>query len=209
MTDRALVLVDIQKDFMPDGALPAHSGHDVVPVANRLIRAFDLVVATQDWHPENHGSFASNHDGKSPGDIVDLDGVDQILWPDHCVQHTDGAEFADDLEIGRADEIFTKGTDPEIDSYSGFFDNDYRQATGMGEFLKGQGVDSIFVVGVATDYCVKYTAIDGCKLDFETWVVVDGCAGVGQHVDDLDQAFGEMWGAGAKLIDSGVLAAHL
>ena len=205
MPKDALILVDVQKDFMPDGALPAPGGYGVAPVANRLVDHFDLVVATQDWHPPNHGSFASNHEGCDTGDIINLDGVDQILWPDHCVQQSEGAEFVDELRIDEVDEIFQKGTNPKIDSYSGFFDNDHRQATGMGEYLKGEGVESIFLVGVATDYCVKFTALDGCKLDFETWVVVDGCAGVGDDILDVDAAFADMRKAGARLIDSGIL----
>jgi nicotinamidase/pyrazinamidase len=209
MPDRALILVDIQNDFMPDGALPTHGGYEVVPVANRLIEEFDLVVATQDWHPPNHGSFASNHEGHEPGEFIDLDGIEQILWPDHCVQESEGAEFVDELNSDRVDEVVRKGTDPEIDSYSGFYDNDHRQATGLGDFLKGEGVESIFLAGVATDYCVKFTALDGAELGFETWVVVDGCRGVGQEVDDIDAAFGEMREAGAKLIDSSLLVESL
>ncbi len=209
MADRALILVDIQNDFMPDGALPTHGGYEVVPVANRLIEQFDLVVATQDWHPPDHGSFASNHEGREPGEVIELNGLDQILWPDHCVQHSEGAEFVDELEVDRVDEIFQKGTNPEIDSYSGFYDNDHRQATGLGEFLKDEGVESIFLVGVATDYCVKFTALDGAEMGFETWVVVDGCRGVGRELDDLDAAFGEMREAGARLVDSSRLTASL
>ena len=206
MPERALVLVDIQNDFMPDGALPTHGGYAVVPVANRLIGQFDLVVATQDWHPPNHGSFASNHDGHEPGEVIDLAGIDQILWPDHCVQESEGAEFVDDLRIDRVDEVIRKGTNPEIDSYSGFYDNHHRQATGLGDFLDAEGVETICILGVATDYCVKFTALDGCELGFDTWVVVDGCRGVGNDVADIDAAFGEMREAGAKLIDSDRLA---
>lgn len=202
MTDRALILVDIQNDFMPEGALPTYGGYGVIPIANRLMNYFELVVATQDWHPPDHGSFASNHDGKSPGDVVDLAGIEQILWPDHCIFASDGADFVDALQIDDVDEIVQKGTDPEIDSYSGFYDNDHRRATGLGEFLEEEGVESIFLVGVATDYCVKFTALDGCELGFDTWVVVDGCRGVGDEFGDIDAAFGEMRDAGAKLVDS-------
>jgi nicotinamidase/pyrazinamidase len=203
--NRALIVVDVQNDFMPDGALPAAGGYEVVPVANRLMEVFDLVVATQDWHPPDHGSFGSNHDGHSPGDIIDLDGLDQILWPDHCVQHTEGAEFVDDLHTGHIDEVFRKGVDPSIDSYSGFFDNGHRRATGMGDYLREKGVDEICVVGVATDYCVKFTALDGRELDFQTWVCADGIAGVENEAGDIDAAIGEMRDAGVQFTDSGAL----
>jgi len=204
----ALIVVDVQNDFMPGGPLATHGGDEVVPVINGLIDQFDLVVATQDWHPPDHGSFASNHEGQEVGDVIDLDGLDQILWPDHCVQQTEGAEFVDELHIDAVDEVFRKGTDPEIDSYSGFYDNGHRKATGMAAFLEDQGVKRIYVAGVATDYCVKYTVLDGCKLDLQTWVVLDGCRGVGQAAEDIDQAYGDMRAAGAQLIESGVLAAH-
>jgi len=209
MPNRALILVDIQKDFMPDGPLPTHGGYSVVPVANRLMDHLDLVVATQDWHPPDHGSFASNHEGVGPYEVTELAGLEQILWPDHCVRETEGAEFVDELRTDRIDQVVRKGTDPEIDSYSGFYDNDHRKATGLGEFLNDQGVDSIVLCGVATDVCVKFTALDGCELGFETWAVVDGCRGVGQQFGDIDAAFGEMREAGAKLVDSDRLVSEL
>lgn len=209
MTDRALIAVDIQNDFMPDGALPAAGGYEVVPVANKLIPHFDLVVATQDWHPPEHGSFASNHEGHEPGEVIELDGLDQILWPDHCVQETTGAEFVDELATDAVDEVFKKGVDPQIDSYSGFFDNGHRRATGMGDFLRECGVDTIVLVGVATDYCVKFTALDGRELDFETWVCTDGIAGVENQPGDIDFAIGDMREAGVRFTDSGALLRHV
>jgi len=209
MPDRALVVVDVQKDFMPDGALPARNGYEVVPVVNRLMHHFERVVATQDWHPPDHGSFASNHEGREPGEIIELGGLDQILWPDHCVRKSEGAEFVDDLDTDQFDEVFRKGTDPKIDSYSGFYDNDHRNATGLGDYLDDCGVEAIFVAGVATDYCVKFTVLDGVELDFETWMVADGCRGVGNEITDIDAAYGEMREVGARIVESGVVTATL
>lgn len=205
MSDTALVVVDVQKDFMPDGSLPAPGGYDVVPVVNELAPRFDHVVATKDWHPADHGSFASNHRGREVGEVIELDGVDQILWPDHCVQGTEGAEFVDGLDTPAVDRVFEKGTDPAIDSYSGFYDNDHRRATGLAGHLREVGIERIVIAGVATDYCVKFTALDGCELGFETDVVVDGCRGVENAAGDIDAAFGDIREAGGRLVDSGVV----
>ncbi len=198
----ALILVDIQNDFMPDGALPVPGAYDVVPVANALIEKFDLVVATQDWHPANHKSFASNHPGRAPGDTIDLDGLDQILWPDHCVQNTHGAEFVPGLNVDAIDEVFRKGTDLRIDSYSGFFDNGHRRATGLAAFLKKQRVDRVVVAGVATDYCVKWTALDALREGFNVAVVLDGCRGVEMAAGDTERAVAAMRAAGARIVTS-------
>jgi nicotinamidase/pyrazinamidase len=197
MPKRALILVDIQNDFMPGGALAVPEGDRVVPLANRLIAAFDLVVATQDWHPADHGSFATQHEGHSEGDVVDLDGLDQILWPDHCVQGTAGAEFVKDLEIDAVDRVFRKGTDRTIDSYSGFFDNGHRKATGMGHFLAEADVDEVVVCGVATDYCVKFTVLDALDLGFGVTLARDACRGVNNQEGDADRAIDAMREAGA------------
>src|SRR5438876_5402651 len=143
---RALILVDIQTDFVPGGALPVAEGDQVVPVANAVQPMFGLVVATQDWHPPNHGSFADSHPGRQVGEMIDLNGLPQILWPVHCVQGTKGAEFVPGLDLSRVVRIFHKGTDPEIDSYSGFFDNGHRKATGLGDFLKEEGVTDVYVM---------------------------------------------------------------
>lgn len=201
MKNRALILVDLQNDFMPDGALPVPEGYDVIEVANALQSRFDLVVATQDWHPPDHRSFASNHPGKQPGDVVDLEGLEQILWPDHCVQDTRGAEFVRGLELDHVARVFQKGTDPFIDSYSGFSDNGHRKSTGLDEYLRDHGVDTVYVAGVATDYCVKYTALDALRQGFDTWVVRDGCRAVNLAPGDDDRAFAEMRSAGAHIVD--------
>ncbi|MEZ4776041.1 MAG: bifunctional nicotinamidase/pyrazinamidase [Bacteroidia bacterium] len=199
---KALIIVDIQNDFLPGGALAVAQGDAIIPVVNRLQKNFELVVATQDWHPAGHGSFAANHSGKNPGEVIDLFGLQQILWPVHCVQESPGAEFARDLDTSAIDRVFTKGTDPEIDSYSGFFDNGRRKATGLGQYLQDKGVDTVYVVGLATDYCVKYTALDARSLGFETVLVADACRGVNLSPNDSQKAIEEMQAAGVTIITS-------
>lgn len=199
---RALILVDIQNDFIPGGALPTRGGHEIIETVNRLQAHFPLVVATQDWHPRDHGSFASNHPGREPGEVIDLNGLSQVLWPDHCVQDSPGAEFHEDLERARISEVIRKGTDPAIDSYSGFFDNAHRKATGLEQFLRSRDVTEVHVVGLATDYCVKYTVLDALGLGFRTVVVPDACRGVELEQGDIDAAIDEMKKAGADVIDS-------
>lgn len=197
---RALILVDIQNDFLPAGALAVPEGDAVVPVANRLMGRFDLVAATQDWHPPDHGSFASRHEGRSVGEVVDLNGLEQILWPDHCVQGTPGADFAPGLNVERIDEIIHKGTDAGIDSYSAFFDNAHRKATGLADLLKGRGVEDVYLCGLATDYCVKFSALDAVELGFGTNVVLDGCRGVELAPGDVAGAVEEMRAAGVAVL---------
>lgn len=180
----ALIVTDIQIDFLPGGALPVPHGDEVVPVANRLMKRMPLVVATQDWHPRGHLSFASNHPNRKPFDRVQLAGLDQVLWPDHCVQGTRGAEFAPGLEQGPIEAVFRKGMDPEIDSYSAFFDNAHRKATGLGDYLRGRGVRRIFLVGLAGDYCVYYSLLDALEMGFEATLVRDGT----RAINDADFA---------------------
>ncbi len=199
---KALVMVDVQNDFCPGGALPVAEGDQVIPVINELQKRFDLVVATQDWHPPDHLSFAANHD-KAPGEIIDLNGSPQILWPVHCVQGSPGAEFVAGLETSRIQEVFRKGTDKQVDSYSGFFDNDHRHATGLGDYLKAQGVDEIYIAGLATDYCVKFSALDARRLGLKTSVVVDACRGVELQPGDVQRALEEMQQAGVQIVRSG------
>ena len=200
--DAALVLVDIQNDFLPTGALPVPSGDEVIDVANRLLAKFPIKVATQDWHPADHGSFASRHPGREPGEVIQLAGTDQILWPVHCVQHTRGSEFAPGLRTDQIDHIVTKGTNPLVDSYSGFFDNGQRQSTGLADWLRSHHVNDIYVVGLATDYCVKFTALDGVKQGFQTWLIEDGCRGVNLTDGDVAKAMEEMCAAGVSIIQS-------
>lgn len=200
---KALILVDLQNDFCPGGALAVREGDRIIPVVNTLQESFSLVVATQDWHPQNHLSFASNHPGKRPGDRIDLEGLSQILWPDHCVQRRRGAELVETLDTGRIARVFRKGEDPKIDSYSGFFDNGHRKSTGLDRYLKDRGVTDIFVCGLATDYCVKYTALDGVRLGFRTSVIEDASRGVELRAGDVRRAIGEMSGAGVSIRTAG------
>jgi nicotinamidase/pyrazinamidase len=195
----ALLLIDIQNDFVPGGALAVRDGDAVVGPANRLAKRFDIVVATQDWHPAGHGSFASSHAGRKPGEMGELAGLPQIMWPDHCVQGTRGAEFLDGLDRTRWTEVFRKGTDQQIDSYSGFFDNGHRKATGLGDWLKSRGVTHVFIAGIATDYCVKFTAVDALNLGFKTTVIQDACRGVDLTPGDVQRAIDDMRNAGIEI----------
>lgn len=204
---KALILIDLQNDFCPGGALAVKEGDQTIPIANKLMDQFDLVIATQDWHPISHESFAANHTGKSPGAIIDLHGLSQVLWPIHCVQGSFGAEFVRELNRSGIKHVFTKGTDPNIDSYSGFFDNGHRKATGLGNFLKEKGVRSVYIMGLATDFCVKFTALDALKLGFETHLITDGCRGVNLQTGDAEKALKELEEKGAKLITSQDLTA--
>jgi len=199
---RALILVDIQNDFLPGGALGVPRGNEVVPVANALQPRFGLVVATQDWHPKGHGSFASTRPGRKPGELAELAGLPQVLWPDHCVQGTTGAAFAPGLDMNRVEAIVRKGTDPAIDSYSGFFDNGHRKATGLGDYLKGRGATDLYVLGLATDYCVKFTALDALRLGFRAFLVQDGSHGVELRAGDVARATEEMRQAGVQIVQA-------
>ena len=199
---KALILVDIQNDFLPGGALAVPDGDAVIPVANKLQSAFPLVVATQDWHPAKHGSFAASHPGKKVLEKIELNGLPQTLWPVHCVQNTTGAELARALDRERIAKVFPKGTDPNIDSYSGLFDNDHRRSTGLGEWLKAQCVTEVFVCGLATDYCVKLTALDAAKMGFKTHFLEDASRGVNLEFDDVKNAIEEMKRAGVVVVHS-------
>lgn len=169
----ALIIIDIQNDFLPGGALPVTNGDDIIPVINKLQEKFPLVVATQDWHPATHKSFASSHPGKKVFEKIMLGDLPQVLWPDHCVQETSGAGFSALLDSKKIEAVFRKGMDINIDSYSGFFDNGKKKATGMGAYLKGRGVTALYVAGLAADYCVNFTAIDGLELGFNSTIITD------------------------------------
>lgn len=198
----ALVLVDLQNDFLPGGAMAVPRGDEVIPIANRLMPRFDLVVATQDWHPADHASFAANHPGKRPGDEIELHGAPQVLWPVHGVQHTPGAELAAALDQQLIRQTFAKGTDREIDSYSGFFDNDHRRSTGLEEYLRKQGAGEVYVLGLATDYCVQATALDAVGFGFKTWLIEDACRGVNLRPGDAERAIDAMRAAGVRVVRS-------
>lgn len=196
----ALILVDIQNDFITGGALEVPGGEQIIPKVNELQQCFDLIVATQDWHPADHGSFAANHPNAQPGQVIDWHGLEQILWPVHCVQGSKGAEFAPSLDMKRVEKIFVKGTDPKIDSYSGFHDNGHRKSTGLAEYLHAKGVDAVFVVGLAADYCVKFTVLDALREGFQTHLYTNATKGVNLQPNDTEQAFEEIATAGAKLL---------
>ena len=208
-TMNALILVDVQNDFVPGGALAVPEGDRVVPVCNAIQPAFDLVVATQDWHPPDHGSFAANHPGTKVGQVIDLNGLPQILWPVHCVQNTGGAAFVPGLDTRHIARVFQKGTDAAIDSYSGFFDNGHRKSTGLGDYLKSKGVSDVYVAGLATDYCVKFTALDARQLGFAVHLVQDASRGVNLNPGDVAAAIEEMRRAGVSLLDSASLLREL
>jgi len=203
---RALLLVDLQNDFMPGGSLAVSDGDATVSVANSLIERFELVVATQDWHPADHGSFASNHAGLEAGQCVELCGLPQVLWPAHCVQGSEGAAFHPLLERGYIERVFQKGCGARVDSYSGFHDNQppglaQRSSTGMGEWLREWGVKELWVMGLATDYCLKFTVLDALREGFAVRLVEAGCRAVELQEGDGARAIAEMQAAGAQLAE--------
>ena len=195
----ALILVDLQNDFLPGGALGVPGGDEVIPLANRLMDDFEIIVATQDWHPPDHGSFAANHPGRQVFENIDLHGLPQTLWPVHCVQGTPGAEFAPDLDAGRITRVFRKGTRPEVDSYSGLFDNGRRHSTGLAEWLREQGVTRVTVCGIATDYCVKFTALDAVAEGFDVTLHLPACRGVDLQAGDIAAAVEAMREKGVRI----------
>jgi nicotinamidase/pyrazinamidase len=189
---KALIVVDPQNDFMPNGNLAVTDGDKIIPIINNLMKSgvYDVIVITKDWHPDKHKSFASQHPDNNEFDVIDLNGVDQVLWPEHCIEGTQGAEFHSDLNMGFDNlYIFKKGMNAEIDSYSGFYENDHETSTGLTNFLQSKNVEVVDVVGLALDFCVKYTAIDAANEGFETSVLKDACRGIG---DDMTPIFDEL-----------------
>ena len=198
---RALLLIDLQNDFFPEGALAVKDANAILPIINEIVHyPFDLIVASKDWHPPDHGSFANNHEGKKVGELINLGRLEQILWPVHCVQGTLGAEFAPGWETLMVDKVFYKGTDSLIDSYSAFYDNGHRKSTGLENYLREKGISEVFIVGLATDYCVKYSVLDALKLGFHTYIIVDACKGVNLHFQNTEIALQEMRKEGAILL---------
>jgi len=198
----ALIMVDLQNDFCSGGSLEVPGGDAVIPLANRLQAYFDVLIATKDWHPEDHMSFASNHPGHKIGDIVVVHGLQQVLWPDHCLQEMKGSEFHPQFDASRIHQIVLKGTDKTIDSYSAFFDNEHRRSTGLADYLRNQGIKKIYIMGLATDYCVKYSCRDAVKLGFDVSVIEDGCRGVELKPGDIAAAYQEMQDEGVKVVQS-------
>lgn len=200
---KALLLIDIQNDFLPGGALAVPEGAQIISVVNQLQPHFDLVVATQDWHPAQHKSFASQHANHSLFQTIDLNGLEQVLWPDHCVQGTPGAEFSGALESNRIEAIFRKGTDSEIDSYSGFYDNGHRKSTGLADYLRGKQVRQVFVVGLAADYCVYFTIKDSLQNGFKTYLIEDATRPI--RLEGWEKAKVDIYNRGGKIIQSGAI----
>ena len=203
---RALLLVDLQYDFMSGGALAVPDGDATLIVAQQLLPRFDLVVATQDNHPVDHGSFITQHPGAAVGDQVMLAGLPQTVWPVHCVIGSPGAEIHASLDPKAITRIFPKGTDRNIDSYSGFFDNGKRKATGLGDYLAAQGVSTVYVMGLALDYCVKFTALDALGLGFATQLILEGCRAVNLQPGDGAAAVDEMRAAGVTITSSSAIS---
>jgi len=198
---KTLIITDVQHDFMPGGALGVAGANEIIPVINDLIPQFEHIVATQDWHPPHHVSFASTHH-KKVGDKILVEGFEQILWPDHCIQDTRGAELANGLHKDRIRAIFHKGTDPKVDSYSTFFDNARIRQTGLDKHLHKHKLKDLYFVGVATDYCVFYSVLDSLELGFNTWVIQDACRAINLKLGDEARALEKMRAKGAKIIQS-------
>lgn len=200
---KALLLIDIQVDFLPGGALAVAEGNTIIPVCNRLQTKFDLVVATQDWHPQGHKSFASSHTNQKAFETIELNGLQQVLWPDHCVHETAGAAFSEQLDTKQIETIFRKGTDPQIDSYSGFYDNGHLKATGLAHYLRGKNVAQVYVVGLAADYCVYFTAKDALTEGFETFIIEDATKPI--SAEGFEKAKRDILNKGGNLIHSSYL----
>ena len=201
----ALLVIDVQNCFLPGGSLAVKDGEQVVPIINRIARGFANVVMTQDWHTAGHVSFASSHEGKKPFETIDLPYGKQILWPDHCVQGTEGAALSKDLSIPQAELIIRKGFNKDVDSYSAFTEADGKTSTGLAAYLKARKLQRLFVAGLATDFCVAWTALDARKAGFEVYVVEDACRGIDTQ-GSLAKAWSDMAKDGVKRIQSGDLA---
>jgi nicotinamidase/pyrazinamidase len=197
---KALLLIDIQNDFIPGGALAVPEGDQIIPLANALQPLFEIVVATQDWHPPHHKSFAANHPGRQPFERTQLQGLEQVLWPEHCVQGTAGADSSPHLDLLRVEAIFRKGTNPEIDSYSGFFDNGHQKATGLAGNLQERGIKQVYLAGLAGDYCVYFTAKDALQLGFEVYVIEDATRAI--DAEGFGKAKADLLHRGGRIIQS-------
>jgi nicotinamidase/pyrazinamidase len=199
---KVLLLVDLQNDFLAGGSVPVPQGDAIVPIANQLEGCFKLVVATQDWHPANHKSFAANHPGREPGDVVVLKKQPQTLWRTHCVQNTRGSELTSSLMLNRVNKVLRKGTDAEVDGYSAFFDQDQSHGTGLYGYLKERKVKEVYVLGLGTDHCVKATALNAASLGFTTHLIEDACRAWNFKPDESLNAIDEMREAGVHIMHS-------
>ena len=197
---KTLLIIDVQNDFMPGGSLAVPDADKIVPVINSIQHKFDLVVAAQDWHPHDHVSFASNHEGKSNFDEIELHGKSQILWPDHCVQESEGAKFHSDLNTQKWEAIFRKGTDKEIDSYSAFYDNGHLKSTGLADYLKEKGTSQLFLCGLAADICVYFSTYDAFKEGFACFFIEDASQPL--NADECEELKKKMTYLGVQIISS-------
>ena len=202
--DTSLLMIDIQNDFCPGGALAVNEGDQIVSVVNNLQLIFPINIMTQDWHPENHKSFASNHENKEPLTVTEMFYGQQVLWPDHCIQDTSGSSFHSDLKTKYSDLIIRKGFRPEIDSYSAFFENDQSTPTGLDGYLKTRQIKKLYLCGLALDFCVFFSAIDGVKLGFEVFVILDACRAIDLD-GSLENAMDNMKKSGVKFVKSSEL----
>lgn len=197
---KTLVLIDVQNDFMPGGALAVPAGDEIVGLINELQPKFDLIIATQDWHPKGHASFASSHNGQKAFDIIKLDGLDQVLWPDHCLQNTEGADFHPDLETSKIEAFFRKGTNLKIDSYSGFYDNAHLKSTGLTGYLKEKAAKELYFMGLAAEYCVYFSIKDAIAEGFETVLIEDGTRALNK--EEFSEAKVDILRRGGKIISA-------
>lgn len=200
---KTLIIVDVQNDFTPGGSLEVPEGDKIVPIINEIQEDFDLIIATQDWHPEDHSSFASNHKNKEPFDKIEWKGQDQILWPDHCVQGSKGAEFHPDLEMNKVEAIFRKGMDTDIDSYSGFYDNGHEKNTGLTGYLKERKAKDLYFVGLAADICVQFSIKDAIKEGYRATLIEDATRAIDD--DDWKKIKSELKDQGCNMINSASL----
>ena len=201
-SNNALIIVDVQNDFCPGGKLEVNEGDKIVPIINEFSHLFFKVIATQDWHPASHISFAINHPGKKEFETIEVSGNIQVLWPEHCVQGSKGADLHPDLNLKPIDLILRKGTNPDLDSYSAFFENDHKTSTGLEYYIKGFGIKKVFLCGLATDVCVFYSAMDSAYLGFETYLIEDASKGVDIPEGNLKSSIDKMIQSGIKIIKS-------
>ncbi len=202
MINAALLIIDIQNDFCPGGSLAVEHGDTIIPVVNRIAPRFRTVVATRDWHPVGHVSFASRHKGSKPMETIEVNGLQQILWPDHCVQATEGAGFHPQLDLRPVDLIVHKGTNPELDSYSALFENDHRTKTGLDGYLRTLEISHLYVAGLATDVCVYFSAMDARKLGYQVTLLTDATRGVDQPAGSVDESLSTMEQNGVQMLAS-------
>ena len=195
---KTLVIIDVQNDFLKNGSLEVPCGNEVIKPINQIMKNYELIVATKDWHPLNHVSFASNHPGKKIGDVIKVDNLDQVLWPDHCVQKSKGSDFPETLNYEKINKIFCKGINSQIDSYSGFYDNAKIRSTGLSDYLKAKKVTSIDFVGLVTEYCVKFSVLDSIEENFKTRVILKGIKGI--NIQESNKALNEMKSKGVDLL---------